>query len=245
MHRWRNALFLGAFALLVSIGLATAILRSIAVADLFARGELVRAPIMDALGVTEPEPIRRAAFLAKADAKFAAQQTITRLHILTSAGFLALAPLQLTRRLRTRSPRSHRVSGRVAIILAFASALTGFFFGLKEPLGGAAEQVIIGVAGLFLLVAVCLAFLHIRAGDVAEHREWMLRAVGAALGIAATRVVGLPLDWTLAPRGVEPRVIFVLALWLGWGMTVAMTEWWIRATRRRPAAASIWIDARE
>ena len=41
----------------------------------------------------------------------------------------------------------------------------------------------------------------------------------------------------LTPHGVDPQVIFVLALWLGWGVTVAVTEWWIRTTRQRPAAA--------
>jgi len=229
-----DKLLRGAFALLVLIGLTTAVLRSIAMADLFTRTNQVRAPLMAALGVTEPEAVRRAAFLAKADEKFASYQTTTLLHILTGGGFLALASLQLTRRLRARSPRIHRISGRVAIVLAFASALTGLFFGLKQPLGGAAEQLIVGAAGLFMLVAVCFAFRHIRSGDVAQHREWMLRAIGAALGIAAIRIVGIPLDLTLAPRGVDPRVIFVLALWLGWGVTVAMTEWWIRATRRRP-----------
>jgi uncharacterized membrane protein len=227
----------GVFALLVLIGLTTAVLRSIAVEDLFARMEPVRAPMMDALGVTEPAPVRRAAFIARADGKFAAHRTTTLLHILTSAGFLALVPLQLTRRVRTRSPRIHRVSGRVAIILAFASGLTGLFFGLIQPLGGAAEQLIVSAAGLFLLVSVCRAFLHIRAGDVADHREWMLRAIGAALGIPAIRIVGVPLDLTLTPRGVDPHVIFVLALWLGWGVTVAVAEWWIRTTRQRTVAA--------
>jgi uncharacterized membrane protein len=225
-------------ALLVLIGLATAVLRSIAVDDLFTRMEPLRAPMMDALGVTRPAAARRAAFLAKADGKFAAHRTTTLLHILTGAGFLALVPLQLTRRVRTRSPRIHRISGRVAILLALASGLTGLFFGLIQPLAGPAEQLIVGAAGLFLLVAVCRASLHIRAGDVAEHREWMLRASGAALGIASIRIVGVPLDLMLAPRGVDPHVIFGLALWIGWGVTLAVTEWWIRTTRHVPAAAT-------
>lgn len=228
----------GVLALLVLIGLTTAALRSIAVADLFARMEPVRAPMMDALGVTEPAPMRHAAFIAQADEKFAAHRTTTLLHILTGAGFLALVPLQLARRVRTRSPRIHRVSGRVAIVLAFASGLSGLFFGLIKPLGGAVEQVIVSAAGLFLLVPVCVAFRHIRAGDVAEHREWMLRAIGAALGIPAIRIVGVPLDLTLTPRGVDPHIIFGFALWLGWGVTVAVAEGWIRATRQRPVAAT-------
>ena len=110
MRRWTYTLLRGVIALLVLLGLTTAVLRSIAVGDLFARMEPVRGQIWDALGVTEPAPVRRAAFIAKADGKFAALPTTTLLHILTSAGFLALVPLQLTRRVRTRNPRIHRVS---------------------------------------------------------------------------------------------------------------------------------------
>jgi len=202
----------GVFALLVLIGLTSAILRLVAVEDIFARMERPRALMMDALGVTDPSPAWRAAFVASADQKFSAHRTTTLLHILTGAGFLALVPLQLMRRVRTRTPKIHRVCGRVAIVLASASGLTGLFFGLKQPLAGAAEQVIISAVGVFLLAAVCLAFLHIRAGRVARHREWMLRAIAAALGIASVRIVALPLDLTLAPRGVDPPVIFGLAL---------------------------------
>ena len=238
MPRWPYRLVRGVFALLVVTGLTSAVLRSIAVGDLFARMDRVRAPMMDALGVTEPAPDRRAVFVARADRKFAAHRTATLLHILTGAGFLALVPLQLMRRVRTRAPRVHRVVGRVAIILAAASGLTGLFFGLKQPLGGTAEQVIVSAAGLFFLGALGLACLHIRARRVAEHREWMLRAIAAALGIASIRIVSLPLDVTLAPRGVDPRVIFALALWIGWGVTLAVAEWWIRTTRQRPAAAT-------
>lgn len=220
MPRWTYLLVRVGFAMLVLIGLTSAAFRSVA------------------LGVTEPEPARRAAFVAKADQKFAAHPNMTLLHILTGAGFLAVVPLQLTRRVRTQRPEIHRGAGRVAIILALASGLTGLFFGLRQPLAGAAEQVIISAAGLFLLAAVSLAFVHIRAGHVAQHREWMLRAIAAALGIASVRIFALPLDLTLSPRGVEPRVIFGLALWLGWGVTLAVAEAWIRATRQRPAGAA-------
>ncbi len=237
MPRRANLLLRAVFALLVLLGLTSAVLRTISVESSFARMESLRAQMIDALGVTDPAPDRRAAFVAEADRKFASHRTTTLLHILTGAGFLALVPLQLSRRLRARNPRIHRVFGRVAICFASASGLTGLFFGLIQPIAGAAEQVIISAVGVFLLAAVWLALLHIRAGRVSEHREWMLRAIAAALSIATVRIVALPLDLTLAPRGVDPRVIFGLALGLGWGTTLAVAEWWIRATRRRPVAA--------
>lgn len=238
MPRWPDLLIRVVFALLVLLGVAAAVLRSVATDDLIARVEPVRARMMNSLGVTEPAPHRRAQVVAEADAKFAARRAITRIHVLAGAGFLALASLQLARRVRTLTPKVHRISGRVAIILAWLSGLTGLFFGLWQPLAGIAEQVIVGAAGLFLLAAVSLAFRHIRAGRVAAHREWMLRGIAAALAIASVRVVAIPLDLALTPRGVDVRVIFALSLWLGWSVTLAGAEWWIRTTRARVQGAT-------
>lgn len=221
------------FAFLVLVGLTSAAARYAAPDDLFARFSPGRARMMSALGLAEPAPERRAQALAEADAKFGTLRSVTRIHIVTGAAFLVLAALQLTRRVRTRAPIVHRVSGRIAIVLAWVSGLTGLFFGLWQPLAGIAEQVVVGGVGLFLIVAVSLAFRHIRAGRVAAHREWMLRGIAAALAIASVRVVGFPLYLALTPSGVDLRVIFALSLWLGWGIALAGAEWWIRATRAR------------
>jgi hypothetical protein len=231
MSRWTDRLIRGACALLVLVGLASAALRAIAMEDLFARVEPARVGLMTGLGVSEPAPERRAEVVARSDRKFATHRATTLIHILTGAGFLALVPLQLLRRVRARAPAVHRVAGRVAIILAWASGLTGLFFGLRQPLAGLAEQVVVGAVGLLLLGATGIAFHHVRAGRTGQHREWMLRAIAAALVISSVRIVALPLDLLLAPRGVGPRVIFGLALWLGCGVTLVFTEWWIRRTR--------------
>lgn len=233
MPRLPDFLIRVVFALLVSLGVAAAVLRVLAPNDLIARVERVRAQAMGVLGVTQPAPERRAQAVAIADGKFAAHRAVTRLHVLAGAGFLALASLQVMRRLRTRTPRTHRVAGRVAILLAWLSGLTGLFFGLWQPIAGFAEQLIVGVVGLFLLTAVSLAFHHIRAGRVEAHREWMLRGIAAAIAIASVRLVAIPLDLALTPRGVDVRVVFALSLWLGWILTMAGSEWWIRSTRAR------------
>jgi uncharacterized membrane protein len=232
MPRWPIVLVRVVFVGLVLLGVTAAVLRLVAPNDLIARAEAARARVLKSVGVTQPAPDRRAAAVAEADGKFAANLAVTRIHVLAGAGFLALASLQLMRRVRSRTPRVHRVSGRFAILLAWLSGVTGLFFGLWQPLAGVAEQVIVGAAGLFLLVSVSIAFRHIRAGRVEAHREWMLRGIAAAVAIASVRLVSIPLDLVLTPRGVDIRVVFVLALWIGWGVTVAGAEWWIRGTRR-------------
>lgn len=233
MPRVPDVLIRIVFALLVVLGVAAAVLRFVAPDDLATRAELVRARTLVVLGMTQPAPDKRAQVIAEADRKFATQRGVTRVHILAGAAFLVLASLQLTRRVRIRSPKTHRVTGRIAIVFAWMSGLTGVLFSLSQPLGGLPEQVVVGAVGLFLLGSTSIALHHIRAGRVEAHREWMLRGVASALAIASVRVVSIPIDLALAPRGVDVRVVFALSLWVGWILTMAGAEWWIRSTRVR------------
>lgn len=86
-------------------------------------------------------------------------------------------------------------------------------------------------------MSVSLAVVAIRRGQVARHREWMIRAFAVALGISTVRVVGTVFDVALTPAGVPPPEVFVLSLWTGWTLTLAAAEAWIRYTRAAPAIA--------
>src|SRR5215216_2272109 len=54
------------------------------------------------------------------------------------------------------------------------------------------ERVVVGSFGLLFLLALGKGFLHVRAGRVAMHREWMGRAFAIALAIATTRLISIP-----------------------------------------------------
>jgi len=115
------------------------------------------------------------------------------------------------------------------------SAVPGLFFGLLIPYAGAPEAFVIALFGGLFLLALVRAVRAIRRGDVARHREWMIRAYAVAIGIASTRVVGAALDIALSPAGVGPRPLFVLAIAAGWAATVGAAELWIARTRRLAA----------
>jgi hypothetical protein len=91
---------------------------------------------------------------------------------------------------------------------------------------------------IMFLGFLTVAYLAIRRGDVARHREWMIRAFAVALGISTVRVVGLVFDFVFTPAGLRPPVIFVLSIWSGWFITVGAAEVWLWRTRvpmRAPA----------
>ena len=70
--------------------------------------------------------------------------------------------------------------------------ITALLMGLIIPFFGWGERVIIGLFGTVFLVALVKGFVHIRAGRVALHREWMMRAFATALSIATQRLIFFP-----------------------------------------------------
>ncbi len=122
-----------------------------------------------------PGYARLEAFLDSATRKFSIYPVTTLLHVLPGALILALGLLQFSRRVRSRHPALHRVSGRVLLSLALVFVFASFFFGLFDPYGGALEASATVLFGGFLLFAGARAYAAIRRRDIARHREWMIR----------------------------------------------------------------------
>jgi hypothetical protein len=59
----------------------------------------------------------------------------------------------------------------------------------------------------------------------------MIRAFAVAIGISTVRVIGAILDPALTPYGYSAPQVLGLSLWVGWLLTVAAAEIWIRRSR--------------
>jgi uncharacterized membrane protein len=221
-----------AVALLVVVGAAAAVGRSLHPADFTSRVERSRPRLLQALGRADPHAGGRGVEIQRVDARFAAHPWVTLLHTVPGGVLLVLFPLQFSPRLRGRQPRLHRWSGRVLLAIGSIVAATGLYFGLLMPYGGWAEAAAVALFGALFLVAAGKALVAIRAGEPAIHREWMIRASAVAIGIASVRVAGAVLDVALTPEGYGLQTMFVLSLWTGWTLTVGAAELWIRYTRR-------------
>jgi uncharacterized membrane protein len=160
--------------------------------------------------------------------KFNRHPTATLLHVLPAALLVMLAPLQFSRRIRARHIQWHRWSGRVIVAIAIPVGISGLFFGLLMPFAGTVEASAVATFGVLFLFSLIRAVIAIRSGDVARHREWMMRMFSVALGIATVRIAGIVLA-VLTRQG--PEVWFGHSVWIGFGGTVAMAELWIRYTR--------------
>ncbi len=244
--QWLSVLACGAIALLTTVGIAAAVGRAMHPEDLTAVvtrvADPVRAKVFAALGLEDPLLAERPAEVARVDSRFAAHPRTTLLHVVPGGLFLLIAPLQFSSWIRRRHVRFHRWSGRFLVLIAVVSTVPGLFFGLVIPYAGLVESAAIALFGGLFLVALVRAVLAIRRGEVARHREWMIRAFAVALAIATVRVVAIALDIALTPAGIRPPALFALSVWTGWVLTVGAAELWILATRSRtsslPAAAA-------
>ncbi len=225
--------------ILVLIGVATAIARAVFLDDLVTHGERFRQQRLSALERSDPFWAKRREDVRRFDGRFAAHPLLTLLHVLPGGILLTLAPLQFSRRIRSRHIQFHRWSGRVLILTTFVVVLTGLYFGVLMPYGGPSEAIAAALFGGFCLAAVGRAFLAIRKRQVAVHREWMIRAFAIAIGISTIRVVGGAFDIVLTPAGYSSQEIFLLSFWSGWLLTLGAAELWIRYTRPRSRSAAV------
>ena len=90
--------------------------------------------------------------------------TVVALHVVLGGVYLALAPFQFVRRIRSRHLDYHRWVGRMLVSVGLVVGLSALFMGLVIPQGGWPERVVIGLFGSLFLFALVEGFLNIRAG---------------------------------------------------------------------------------
>jgi uncharacterized membrane protein YozB (DUF420 family) len=111
--------------------------------------------------------------------------------------------------------------------------VTALFIGLVIPFSGWTESVLIGLFESLFLFTLGKGFVHVRAGRVALHREWMIRAFAIALAIATQRLIFIPSLFVVVDPTDGQIVTLSLAAWSA-ALVVhsSLAEAWIRLTRK-------------
>lgn len=158
--------------------------------------------------------------------------TVVALHVVLGGLYLVFAPFQFVRRIRSRHLAYHRRAGRLLVIIGLVVGVTALFMGFVIPFSGWPERVVIGLFGGLFLLALGKGFLHIRAGRVALHREWMIRAFAIGLSIATMRLIFIPALLVAAdPTDGEIALFSVGSFAAAFVLHACMAELWIRVTR--------------
>lgn len=175
--------------------------------------------------------------------------TITAFHVILGGIYLALAPFQFVQRIRTRWLGYHRWTGRLLVAIGLVIGATALFMGIVFPTAGWPQSIVNSLFGLLFLAALVLGFTHVRAGRIAQHREWMLRAFAIGLAIATTRLISVPtILWLGEPTEQQAALIVLGSFTASFLLHAGFTEWWIRYTHQPDntaagAAQSAWRSA--
>jgi uncharacterized membrane protein len=171
--------------------------------------------------------------------------TVVALHVVLGGVYLALAPFQFVKRIRSRHLAYHRRIGRLLIAVGVMVGATALFMGFVIPKGGSPERVVIGLFGTVFLVALVKGFVHVRAGRVSLHREWMIRAFAIGLAIATARLIFYPalLITTTDPSDRRFGTLLAVALAVAFAFHVSVAELWICVTRRSGALTADGVKA--
>ncbi|MDD9890019.1 MAG: DUF2306 domain-containing protein [Gammaproteobacteria bacterium] len=109
--------------------------------------------------------------------------TITNLHVIPGAIYLALAPLQFSANVRYKFHSYHRWAGRLLAVVAIVSGASILFLGVIIPYSGLPEQLAIGFFGCLFLFSSVRGFIAAQEKQIDTHREWILNQT-PALGIS-------------------------------------------------------------
>ena len=162
------------------------------------------------------------------DAPFARHRALTLIHIVPGMLFMILAPLQFIPRIRRQHRKFHRWAGRVVVGAGIIIGVTALVMSFGTVIGGANETAATVTFALIFLFELVVAFIYIRRGNVARHREWMIRAYAIALAIATIRPI---IGAFFAARRLSPHEFFGIAFWIGFTVHLIAAEVWLSHTR--------------
>ena len=185
-------------------------------------------------GVVAPSPLSG----SPPDERVARYASLTMLHMVPGFIFIVLGPLQFMSTLRTRRPRLHRRIGRVVLGSGVVTGVTALAMTTQMAIGGATERAATTLFGILFLIALVTAFVCIRRGQVALHREWMIRAFSLGLAIATVRPIVGAFFATRSLTHLTPAEFFGIAFWLGFTIHLIVAEAWINYARTGVALGS-------
>ena len=169
------------------------------------------------------------------DSDFALHPAITFLHIIPGALFMMFAPTQFIAKIREKHLWFHRLAGRILVVCGLIIGITALIMSLQMAIGGANEMAATLLFDILFLYSLGKGFYHIRRGEIAKHREWMIRMFAIGLAIATVRpIVGM----FFALTKLSPHEFFGTAFWLGFTIHLIIAEAWINYTRAKELSAT-------
>lgn len=183
-------------------------------------------------GIVRLSQLGGGATVTAENARFFADPLPIMVHIPAVTLFAILGAFQFSAEFRRRHRTWHRLAGRLLIVSALVTAVSGLWMTLTYPWpvnDGVAVFVERLVVGIAMLLSTVLGVDAIRRRDFAVHGEWMIRAYAIGMGAGTQVLTHLP--WFILVDTTPPETPRAIMMGLGWAINVAFAEWLIRRPR--------------
>lgn len=187
-------------------------------------------------GVLRLKAIAPGAPVTPETARFVAAPVPIALHVVGASLFCVFGALQFVAAFRRRAPRWHRVAGRVWTALGLLAGITGLWMNATYALPASDNAILCAFRTLFgagMIACLALGFAAARERDVRAHSAWMTRGYAIGLGAGTQALVQIPFSLD-GPPGALARSLLMGA---GWGINLAVAEWFIRTRSPRSPLA--------
>jgi uncharacterized membrane protein len=161
------------------------------------------------------------------DPHFAHYLLPLRLHIAGGIGAMLAGPWQFSATLRARHLGLHRWLGRFYLIEVALGSLAGLAMSLVSE-EGLPTHLGFGILAVLWFLTGLQAYRMVRKGNIAAHREWMIRNFALTLA-AVTLRNWLPLmlfafHWSF-------RTSYITVSWLCWIPNLLVAQWLLRRAK--------------
>lgn len=171
-------------------------------------------------------PAMRPPFLTE---RFLIMPLAAYMHLAGSGLALAMGAFQLNTGLRSRFINMHRWMGRTYVVGVLLGGTGALALAAKSQ-AGLVTHVGFGLLALLWLFATAMAYRHIRSGNQAFHRRWMIRSYALTFAAVTLRIY-LPLGQL---AGLPFDAAYQTISWFAWVPNLIVAEW-IILRQRAPA----------
>ena len=144
-----------------------------------------------------------------------------RLHIAGGMGALLVGPWQFSQKLRNRALNLHRWLGRFYLLEVALGSIAGLAMATVSE-DDWPTHFDFGVLAVLWFFTGLQAYLHVRRGNISEHRRWMIRNFALTLAAVTLRIY-FPL--MLFAFHWSSRTSFITVSWLCWVPNLLVAEW--------------------
>ncbi len=159
-------------------------------------------------------------------------QLLIFMHVVGAGIALLISPIQFMIYRKNRT--LHRYLGRVYFLAVIVGSIGGYYMAWYA-FGG-----IVSTVGLATLTTLwwsftLLAVNYARKGNIAAHRQWMIRSFALTFAAVTLRLMS-PLLHEVLDEVTAQQTVY----WASWSLNLAVAQWWInsreRVTQRIPTS---------